>query len=119
MSCAEMTSKVGVAHKISRALTCAVYLAPSYIHSMLDLLRLKGGKERPNTCKTAFDFEQFRHLPYMDISSSGESPFLVTAHTCETSATSCVLTCTERVLLFRARDATSRIVNITIDNKKH
>ena len=28
MSCAEMTSKVGVAHKISRALTRAVYLAP-------------------------------------------------------------------------------------------
>ena len=26
MSCAEMTSKVGVAHKISRALTRAVYL---------------------------------------------------------------------------------------------
>ena len=120
MSCAEMTSKVGVAHKISRALTRAVYLAPSYIHSMLDPpLRLKGSKERPNTCKTAFDFEQFRHIPYMDISSSGESPFLVAAHTCETSATYCVLTCTERVLLFRARDATSRIVNITIDNEKH
>ena len=60
---------------------------------------------------TAFDFERFRHLPYMDISSSGESPFVVAAHTCETSATYCVSTCTERVLLFRARDANSRIVN--------
>ena len=28
MSCAEMASKVGVAHKISRVLTRAVYLAP-------------------------------------------------------------------------------------------
>ena len=52
---------------------------------------------------TAFDFERFRHLPYMDISSSGESPFVVAAHTCKTSATYCVSTCTERVLLFRAR----------------
>ena len=59
---------------------------------------------------TAFDFERFRHLPYMDISSSGESPFVVAAHTCETSATYCVSTRTERVLLFRARDANSRIV---------
>ena len=32
MSCAEMTSKVGVAHKISRALTCAVYLAPPTVN---------------------------------------------------------------------------------------
>ena len=47
----------------------------------------------------------------MDISSSGESPFVVAARTCETSATYCVSTRTERVLLFRARDANSRIVN--------
>ena len=32
MSCAEMTSKVGVAHKISRALTRAVYLAPPAVN---------------------------------------------------------------------------------------
>ena len=32
MSCAEMTSKVGVAHKISRALTQAVYLAPPTVN---------------------------------------------------------------------------------------
>ena len=49
----------------------------------------------------------------MDISSSGESPFEVAAHTCETNATYCVSTCTERVLLFHARDANSRVVNIT------
>ena len=30
---------------------------------------------------TVFDFGRFRHLPYMDISSSGDSPFMVTAHT--------------------------------------
>ena len=58
---------------------------------------------------TTFDFERFRHLPYMDISSSGNSPFVVAAHTCETSATYCVSTRIERVLLFRARN--SRIVN--------
>ena len=60
---------------------------------------------------TEFDFEWFRHLPYMDISSSGESPFMVAVHTYETSATYCVSMRTERVLLFRARDANSRIVN--------
>ena len=60
---------------------------------------------------TAFDFERFGHLPYMDISPSGESPFVVAAQTCKTDATYCVSTCTERVLLFRARDANSRIVN--------
>ena len=60
---------------------------------------------------TAFDFERFRHLPYMDISSRGESPFVVAAHTCETSATYCVSTRTKRVLLFRARNANSLIVN--------
>ena len=49
----------------------------------------------------------------MDISSSGESPFVVAAQTCETSATYCVSTRTERVLLFCVRDANSRIVNIT------
>ena len=49
----------------------------------------------------------------MDISSSGESPFVVAAPTCETSATYCVSKRTERVPLFRARDANSRIVNIT------
>ena len=48
---------------------------------------------------TAFDFERFRHLPYMDISSSGESTFVVAAHTCETRATYCVSTRTERFLL--------------------
>ena len=32
MSCAEMTSKVGVAHKISRALTRVVYLAPPTVN---------------------------------------------------------------------------------------
>ena len=58
---------------------------------------------------TAFDFELFRHLPYMDISSSGESPIVVAAHTCETNATYCVSTRTERVLLFRSRVANSRI----------
>ena len=68
---------------------------------------------------TAFDLERFLHLPYMDISSSGESPFVVAVHTCETSATYCVSTRTERVLLFRARDANSRIVNITIDSILH
>ena len=41
--------------------------------------RPKGSKERP----TAFDFERFRHLPYMDLSSSGESPFVVAARTVE------------------------------------
>ena len=59
----------------------------------------------------AFDFERFRRLPY--ISSSGESLFVVAAHTCETSATYCVSSRTERVLLFRVCDANSRIVNIT------
>ena len=47
--------------------------------------RPKGGKERP-TRATAFDNE-CRHLPYMDISSSGESPCVIVAHTCEKSAT--------------------------------
>ena len=84
--------------------------------------RPKSGKERPTIDNipilsmiqlraTAFDFERFRHLPYMEISSSGESPFVVTAHTCETSTTYCVSTCTQRALLFRTRDANSRIVN--------
>ena len=63
--------------------------------------RPKGGKERPTTCN-AFDNEWFGHLPYMDISSSGESPFVVAAHTCETSATYCVWTRT------RARPAFPR-----------
>ena len=68
----------------------------------------KGGKERP----TAFDFERFRHLPYMDIYSSGESPFVVAAHTCETSATYCEsATRTDRVP-FHVREANSRIVKI-------
>ena len=49
----------------------------------------------------------------MDISSSGESPFVVAVHTFETSATYCV---SERVLLFRAHDANLRIVNITRDD---
>ena len=35
MSCAEMTSKVGVAHKISRVLTRAVYLAPPHTQSWI------------------------------------------------------------------------------------
>ena len=70
-------------------------------------------------CATAFDFERFRHLPYMEISSSGESPFVVAAHTCETSTTYCVSTLTEHVLLFRVRDANSRIVNITRGPRIH
>ena len=61
-----------------------------------------------------FDFERFQHLPYMDISSSGETPFVVDAHICETSATYCVSTRTQRVLPFRPLDANSRIVNITV-----
>ena len=44
--------------------------------------RPKGGKERPTISATAFDLKRFRHLPYMDISSSGESPFVVAARTC-------------------------------------
>ena len=60
------------------------------------------------------DFERFQHLPYIDISSSGESPFVVDAHICETSVTYCVSTRTKRVLLFRPLDANSRIVNITV-----
>ena len=55
----------------------------------------------------------------MDISSSGESPIVVAARTCETSAKYCVSTCTERVLLFRARDANSHIVNITRGPRIH
>ena len=45
--------------------------------------RPKGSKERPTIIirATAFDFERFRYLPYMDISSSGESPFVVAART--------------------------------------
>ena len=35
MSCAEMTSKVGVTHKISHVLTRAVYLAPPYTQSWI------------------------------------------------------------------------------------
>ena len=35
MSCTEMTSKVGVAHNISHALTRAVYLAPPYSQSWI------------------------------------------------------------------------------------
>ena len=70
-------------------------------------------------CATAFDSERFRRLSYMDISSSGESPFVVAAHTCEASATYCVLTRTERVLLFRAHVANSRIVNITRGPRIH
>ena len=68
---------------------------------------------------TAFDFERFRHLPYMDISSSGESPFVVAVHKYETCATYCVSTRTERVLLFRTRDVNWRIVNITPGPRIH
>ena len=74
--------------------------------------RPKGDKERP----MAFDFERFRHLPYMDISSSGESHFEVAAHT---NAMYCVLTRTERVLFFHTHDANSRIVNITRGPRIH
>ena len=49
----------------------------------------------------------------MNISSSWVSPFVVAARTCETSKTYFVWMRTERVLLFRARGANSRIVNIT------
>ena len=69
--------------------------------------RPKGGKEHPtlydNIRATTFDFEWFRHLPNMDISSSGESPSVVAEQTYETSATYCVSKRTERVLLFRVR----------------
>ena len=68
---------------------------------------------------TAFDNERVRHLPYMDISSSGESPFVVAARTCETRAMYCMSTRTERVLLFRACDANSHIVNITCGPRIH
>ena len=81
--------------------------------------RPKDGKERPTTYVQRHFFERFRHLPYMDISSSGECPFVVAAHTCETSATYCVSTRTERILLFRARDANSHIVNITRGPRIH
>ena len=69
--------------------------------------------------RAAFVYERFGHLPYMDISSSGESPFVllrlrvyalrVDAHP-------------ERVLLFRARDANSRKfnkINITRGPRVH
>ena len=55
----------------------------------------------------------------MDISSSGESPFVVATHTGETSATYGVSTRTKRVLLFRACDANSRIVNISRGPRIH
>ena len=55
----------------------------------------------------------------MEISSSGESPFVVAAHTCETSATYCVSTRTERVLLFREHKVNLRIVNITRSPRIH
>ena len=55
----------------------------------------------------------------MDISSSGESPFVVATHTCETSATYGVSTRTKRVLLFRPCDANSRIVNISRGPRIH
>ena len=67
---------------------------------------------------TAFGFKLFRHLSYMDISSRREYPFLVAAHTCETSATNCVSMRIESILLFRACDANSRIVNITPGSSK-
>ena len=44
----------------------------------------KGAARSVQLRATAFDNEWFGHLPFMDISSSGESPFVVTAHTCET-----------------------------------
>ena len=56
-----------------------------YYYSQELMSRPKGAKKRP----TAFDFEWFRRLPYMDISSSGESPLVVAARTCETRATYC------------------------------
>ena len=68
---------------------------------------------------TAIDFEWFPHLPYLDISSSGESAFVVAVHTCETSATYCVSTHTERVLPFCAHDANSRMVNSTHGPRIH
>ena len=81
---------------------------------MLKVVNVLPGAQEPRSVQlraTALDFEWFRHLPYMDISSSGESPFVVAARKCEISATYCVSTRTERILLFRARDANSRIVN--------
>ena len=48
----------------------------------------------------------------MDISSSGESPFVVAARTCETRATHCVSTRTEARPAFpRARCEFARILN--------
>ena len=66
--------------------------------------RRKGSKERRTIYirVMAFDFQRFRHLPYMDVSSSGESPFVVAASTSETSATYSVSTRT------RARPAFPR-----------
>ena len=73
----------------------------------------KGGKERPTTQ---------RHLILSGSDTfliCGDSPFVVAAHMCETSATYCVSTRTQRVLLFCARDANSRIVNITRGPRIH
>ena len=53
-------------------LHCLVYIIPG-AHEPARSVQLRA---------TAFNFERFRHLPYMDISSSGESPFVVAAHTC-------------------------------------
>ena len=81
--------------------------------------RSKGGKERPTMCN-GICYERFRHLPYMDISSSGESPFMVvTARACETRERAACRRAPERVLLFHARDANSRIVNITRGPRIH
>ena len=55
---------------------------------------------------TAFDYEQFEHLPYMDISSSGESSFVVAVRACETRAAYCVSTRT------RVRPAFPRAMRI-------
>ena len=57
----------------------------------------------------------------MDISSSGEFPFEVAAHTCETSAMYCVSKRTEHVLLFRARAKRIRswLIDITRGPRIH
>ena len=57
----------------------------------------------------------------MDISSSGESPFVVAARMCETRAGHAQRTVCRRapkhVLLFRTRGANSQIVNIYTRSK--
>ena len=71
--------------------------------------RPKGGKERPTIRATAFDFERFDTFLIWTYPQVGNLPLRSLRVRCETSATYYVSTRTERVLLFRARDANSRI----------